>query len=336
MLQRLDAEIEAAKKTALSAIDRRWTQVQQQKREYKSYRLGVGIKVAKGAAGLAAAGAGVAAAVPTGGATLALAVVGAYRALADGGKALWDCIQSANTVQKRVESGLKSLAESYKSAQAKGVGRELAASAANALLKIPLANAATLDNDIKLWRGKLTHLRFLAHYLATELNTLLENAEKLGMQLAASQASEKIRASLKKVEADVQKLLTEGFFIASMARRVQIQKSHQDAESGLKAAEEAAKALEALKSGRSAAVDYFDKVIAMVTDAALSVAGNVVSVPSSAKDVASVASDAAQTVVALNELVVDAAPKVKELENRISKKIEEAVQGKLVEAPKGK
>lgn len=336
MLQRVDAEIDTAKSTALSAIARRWTQVQQQKREYKSYRLGVGIKIAKGVGGLAAAGAGLAGAVPTGGATLALSVVGAYRALMDGGKVLFDCIQDANAVQKRVQSGLKSLAESYKSAHAKGVGRELAASAANALFKVPLANAATLDNDIKLWNGKLTHLRFLAHYLSTELNKLLENAEQLGMQLASQHASDKMRAALKKVEADVQKLLTDGFVIASMGRRVQIQKSHQDAETGLEAAAEAAKALEALKSGRGAGVDYFDKIIGMVTDAALSVAGNVASPPSSVKDVAGIVSDAAQSLVALNELVVDAAPKVKEAEEQIRKNIQDAVQGKHVEAPGAK
>lgn len=337
MLQRVDAEVAEAKRAALAGIDRRWMTVQQQKREYKSYRLGVGIKIAKGVGGLLGAGAGVAGAVPTGGATLAIAVVGAYRALADGGKALWECAQGADAVQKRIEKGLKSLKDSYARGQAQGVGRELAASAANALLKVPLTNVATLDNDVKLWRGKLTHLRFLAHYLATELGKLLESAGKLGLQLTTEQAPEKIRASLKAVEADVNKLLTDGFVIASMGRRVQIQKSHQDAERGLAAQEEVVKALEALKSGRSAAVDYFDKVIGIVADAAVSIAGGIASPPSaSVKDVASVAGDASSTLVAINELVADAAPKVKELEDRVKKGIQDAVQGKLVAAPAAK
>jgi hypothetical protein len=334
LVHQIDPAIEEARKTAVKAIEKRWLSVQQQKKEYKSYRFSVGVKVAKGIGGLVSAGAGLAGAVPTGGATLVLAVIGAYHALVDGGKTLWECIQDAEKVQKKVESGLKSLKDTYAKSQAKGIAREVASSAVNAIFKTSATNVSTLENDNKLWRGKLTHLRYLAHYLSTELNTLLENACKLSAQLAAEKAPEKIRKSLEKVELDVEKLLTEGFVIVSMGRRVQIQKSHQDAEQGLAAQEEVTKAIEALKAGRSGAVDLFDKAIALVVDVSLSGAGMAAQAPSSALDFAGVAKDGAMNAVALNEMAVDAFPKVKAVQDSIKKKISDIFKGKMVEAPR--
>jgi hypothetical protein len=52
-------------------------------------------------------------------------------------------------------------------------------------------------------------------------------------------------------------------------------------------------------------------------------------------DFAGVGKDGASTVVALNEIVVDAVPKVKAVEDGIKKKISDIVKGKLVEAPRG-
>jgi hypothetical protein len=334
LVQQLDQPLDEAKKTALKAIEKRWVSVQQQKKEYKSYRLGVGIKVLKGVGGLISAGVGLGAAVPTGGATLVLSVIGAYHALMEGGKTLWDCIQDADKVQKKVESGLKSLKGTYEKSQAKGVAREVASSTINAIFKTSATTVSTLENDNKLWRGKLTHLRFLAHYLATELNTLLENASKLSAQLASQQAPEKIRKSLENVELEVEKLLTKGFVIVSMGRRVQIQKSHEDAERGLAAQEEVTRAIDALKGGRSGAVDMFDKAIALVVDVSLAGGGMAAQAPSSAMDFAGVAKDGASTALALNEMVVDAVPKVKAVEDGIKKKISDIFKGKLVEAPR--
>jgi hypothetical protein len=335
LVQQLDPAIEEARKGAVKAIEKRWVSVQQQKKEYKSYRFSVGVKVAKGIGGLVSAGVGLAGAVPTGGATLVLSVIGAYHALVEGGKTLWDCIQDAEKVQKKVESGLKSLKGTYEKSQAKGIAREVASSAVNAIFKTSATNVSTLENDNKLWRGKLTHLRYLAHYLSTELNKLLENASKLSVQLAAEKAPEKIRKSLEKVELDVEKLLTDGFVIVSMGRRVQIQKSHQDAEKGLAAQEEVSQAIEALKAGRSGAVDLFDKAIALVVDVSLSGAGMAAQAPSSAMDFAGVAKDGAMQLVALNEIVVDAVPKVKAVEDGIKKKISDIAKGKMVEVPRG-
>ena len=127
VMQQIDGDIQEAKRNSLAAIEQRWMTIQQQKKEYKSYRLGVGINIAKGAVGLAAAGAGIAGAAATGGATLALSVVGGYRAVMDGGKTLWECVQNADRVQKTVESGLKSLRETYAKDQKLGVAREVAA-----------------------------------------------------------------------------------------------------------------------------------------------------------------------------------------------------------------
>ena len=332
-----------AKTNAVAAVQKRWMQVQQQKKEYKKYRLGVGIKLVKGAAGVAAAAAGIAGAAPTGGASLALSKVGGYRAAMDGVKTLWDCAKNADGVQKRVETGLKKLRDSYAQGQKSGVAREVVASTANALLKeAPVAvinklsggaltNVATLEDDNKLWRGKLTHLRFLAHELSEGLNELLVNSDKLATQLSADPESKKKLAALRGFQADINKLLTEGFIVPSMGRRVTIQKSYEDAERGLAAQEQVSKAIEELEAGRSQGVDWYNKIISFVTDAALTAAGYGVSPPnlSSAKDVAGVVSDGATNLAGIYDMVADAVPQVKAIEEKIKKKFEENVTDKI-------
>jgi hypothetical protein len=343
VLQQIDLDLQQAKTNAVAAVQKRWMQVQQQKKEYKKYRLGVGIKLVKGAAGVAAAAAGIAGAAPTGGASLALSIVGGYRAAMDGVKTLWDCAKDADGVQKRVETGLKKLRDSYAQGQKSGVAREVVASTANALLKeAPVAvinklsggaltNVATLEDDNKLWRGKLTHLRFLAHELSEELNELLVNSDKLATQLSADPDSKRKLAALRGFQADINKLLTEGFIVPSMGRRVTIQKSYEDAESGLAAQEQVAKAIEELKAGRSQGVDWYNKIISFVTDAALTAAGYGVSPPnlSSAKDVAGVVSDGATNLAGIYDMVADAVPQVKAIEEKIKKKFEENVTDKI-------
>ncbi len=246
-------------------------------------------------------------------------------------------------MQKRVETGLKKLRDSYAQGQKSGVAREVVASTANALLKeAPVAvinklsggaltNVATLEDDNKLWRGKLTHLRFLAHELSEELNELLVNSDKLATQLSADPDSKRKLAALRGFQADINKLLTEGFIVPSMGRRVTIQKSYEDAESGLAAQEQVAKAIEELKAGRSQGVDWYNKIISFVTDAALTAAGYGVSPPnlSSAKDVAGVVSDGATNLAGIYDMVADAVPQVKAIEEKIKKKFEENVTDKL-------
>ena len=342
VLQQIDLDLQQAKTNAVAAVQKRWMQVQQQKKEYKKYRLGVGIKLVKGAVGAAAAAAGIAGAAPTGGATLALSIVGGYRAAMDGVKTLWDCAKDADGVQKRVETGLKKLRDSYAQSQKTGVAREVVASTANALFKeAPVAvinklsggaltNVATLEDDNKLC-GKLTHLRFLAHELSEELNELLVNSDKLATQLSADPDSKKKLAALRGFQADVNKLLTEGFIVPSMGRRVTIQKSYEDAEKGLVAQERVTKAIDELKAGRSQGVDWYNKIIAFVTDAALTAAGYGVSPPnlSSAKDVAGVVSDGASNLAGIYDLVADAAPQVKAIEEKVKKKFKENVTDKI-------
>lgn len=245
-------------------------------------------------------------------------------------------------MQKRVETGLKKLRDSYAQSQKTGVAREVVASTANALFKeAPVAvinklsggaltNVATLEDDNKLC-GKLTHLRFLAHELSEELNELLVNSDKLATQLSADPDSKKKLAALRGFQADVNKLLTEGFIVPSMGRRVTIQKSYEDAEKGLVAQERVTKAIDELKAGRSQGVDWYNKIIAFVTDAALTAAGYGVSPPnlSSAKDVAGVVSDGASNLAGIYDLVADAAPQVKAIEEKVKKKFKENVTDKI-------
>jgi hypothetical protein len=331
VLQQIELDIQQARTNALNAIQRRWTQLQQQKKEYKDYRMSVGLKIVKGAVGAGAAAAGLASAAFTGGATLALSIIGTYRAVVDGGKTLWECIQDADRVQKRVVSGLQALEKTYAKDSRLGMAREVAASTVNAVLKLPIniTNVKTLEDDNALWRGKLTHLRFLAHELSEKLNKLLNDSEALQSQLAVDPDSQKTRASLEGFQADINKLLTQGFFYASMGRRVQIQKSHQDAEKGLKVQEQVTKGIEELKAGRNKGVDWFDQIIAFVSDAALTGAGYGVSPPdmSSVKDVGGVVVDGITNLKGIYDIAAEHSPKVKEIEEKVKKEITEAVVG---------
>jgi hypothetical protein len=334
ILAQIDADLEEAKRDAVGRIDRRWTTLQQQKREYQKYRLGVGVKIVKGAAGLVGGGVAIAAAIPTSGATVALAVVGAYHALMEAGKTLFDCIKDAETVQKKVQRGFESLRDTYKKNHAQGVAREVAASTANALLKTSVTNVKTLEDDNKLWRGKLTHLRYLAEYLSKELNKLLEDADKAGKQLTGPNAP-KVKKALAKVEADVNKLLTEGWVIASMGRRVTIQKSYADAEAGLLVQEKVGKALEDLKASRSGGVDWYDQIISFVVQVGLQAAGASVPQPpqTALQETIGTVKDVKEHIGALHEMVADHSKKVKDFEDGVKKAIEKRLKGDLVPAP---
>jgi len=338
VLQQIEVDINQAKTNALAAIQRRWMQLEQQKKDYKSYRFSVGLKIVKGAAGVGAAAAGLAGAAATGGATLAISIIGTYRAVVDGGKTLWECMQDTDRVQKRVISGLEALKKTYAQNPQLGVAREVAASTVNAVLKLPIniTNVKTLEDDNKLWKGKLTHLVYLAHELAETLNDLLDKSQTLETQLATDPDSKKKQAALKGFEADINKLLTEGFFIASMGRRVQIQKSHQDAEKGLKVQAQVTEGIEKLKSGRSAGVDWFDSIIAFAADAALTGAGYGVAPPnfsagastvSKVQSGGGIAMDGATTLYGIFDIAAENSQKVKEIEENVKKKLTETLTG---------
>jgi hypothetical protein len=336
VLQQIEMDINQAKTAAVAAIQRHWMQLQQQKSDYKSYRFSVGVKVAKGALGVGTAAAGLAGAAATGGATLALSIIGMYRAVVDGGKTLWECMQEADTVQKRVVNDLDSLKKTYAQSKDLGMAREVAASVVNAVLKLPInvTNVKTLDDDNKLWKGKLTHLVFLAHELAETLSDLLDKSAQLRTQLSADPESKKKQAALKSFESDINKLLTDGFFYASMGRRVQIQKSHQDAEKGLKVQEQITQGIEELKKARNKAVDWFDSIIAFATDAALTGAGYGVAPPDfsfaastldKVKDGAGVAADSGSTVYSIYDIAAENSEKVKEVQDSLIKKWKEKI-----------
>jgi hypothetical protein len=337
-MQQIELDIQQAKKNALAAIQKRWTDLEKQKKEYKSYRTGVAIKLVKGGAGVVGAAAGLGGAVATGGATLALSIIGTYRAVIDGGKTLWECMQDADRVQKRVVGDLESLKKTYAQNAQLGVAREVAASVVNAVLKLPIniTNVKTLEGDNELWRGKLTHLVFLAHELAETLNDLLDKAEQLNTQLAGDPDSKKKQAALKGFEADVNKLLTEGFYIASMGRRVQIQKSHQDAEKGLKVQAQVTKGIEELKAGRSHGVDWFDSIIDFATEAALTGAGFAVKPPDfsaaagtfdKVKDGLDVSKESATTLYGIYDIAAENSEKVKEVQDSLLKKWKAKIMG---------
>jgi len=324
-LQQIGMDIEQARANAERSIQDRLTALQTEQRDYRAYRAGVVVKIASGSAGLVGAGLGLAGAVVTGGASLAVSIIGTYRAIVEGGRALWECIQEADRVQMRVMSDLHSLQQTYARDSRLGVAREMAASTVNAVFKLPvdLTNVPTLEKDNALWRGKLTHLRFLAHELSTQLAKMLDESKKLQAQLSADPDSRNAQAALSGFQSDINKLLTIGFYIPSMGRRVQIQKSHQDAERGLAAQAEVARGIEELKAGRSHGVDWFDSIAGFVAGAALTGVGYGIKPPDlrEAKEVVDVVLEGAEKIKEIYDIAADNIQQVKQVEERIKNRL---------------
>ena len=253
------SDIASAAQNAKAALTERIGRLELEKNQYKGYRNKVAISTVTTVASAVAAGAGLAGAVGTGGATLAISVIAGYRTVMGGFKLIVDSWQEALTVQKRVEDGLKSLKATYATGTSRGVAREVGLSAFNAVAKLPIAsssmaNLKTISDDNELWKGKLTHLRFLAHELSEKLNGLLHDTEELSRQMSINPDMKDKTGKLD----EINKLLTEGYRYPTMKRKLTIQKAHQEAESGLKAQEKVEELINELKSGRSGWVDRWD------------------------------------------------------------------------------
>ena len=289
-MQQINRELENAYREAVTGVNDYLTnklkELPKQKQQVKLYVLGIGVKAVKaGVGGVTSAFA--LAAGPVG----ALGIIGLYRALVEGGELISNCIEDAKSVQDRVEKGLKALDESYKKATGVAVGRELLASAVNAVVSPPSAftmpNIGTLEEAIKLWGNKLTRLDLLADDLAGKLQGLLDACDELKARLVSDPDSSKKKAALGTLEKNVGLLLDHGYFIPSMMRRVTIPDAHQAAENGLEAQKQAKIVIEDLKAKRPIAVDAFDKIIKVVTQAGLMIA----SPPQTAMDIAGFAND---------------------------------------------
>lgn len=356
VMEQIERDIQEAKVKAANLAQQRWMQFQRIRPEYKSYRLATGFKLTKDAAGVGGAVGGVVGAATTGGAALPIAIIAMYRAVTEAGKTVWECWMNADEAQKRVASGLESLQKTYEQKHKLGVAREVAAGAVNPVLNLPVAtNASTLENDIKQWRGKLTHLHFLAQWLSGKLGQMLQDSEKLRKELAARPKKQK---ALESIEKQINTLLTEGLRVPGMRRRVVIGEAYQAAENGLEAEQKVSQALEELKAGRSKAVDWYISTVKYAVGLALTGAHFAIQPPASPfdpanfqdaasnlKDLANkpglsnlkgavtsvgeateVDREAASNLMEINEMVAENSEQVKEYEKKLKEEIEQGAK----------
>jgi hypothetical protein len=264
-------QLRQAKSKALSAIKARLLQIQAAKKDSKAYNQRVAVKLLTGAGALVASGGALAGTVVTGGVS-ALAIIGTSRALAQFVKTLADCWKSADVQKKVVMNGLNSLEKTYRENQLVGAAREGGAGIVKAAAGVQLLpNVGKLKDDNKLWGDKLSKLLTLANGLSTTLDELLNACQKLQDQLPATDSKfDNKRKALKRLETRVNTLLTEGFKIPGVYRRVKIDEACKTGIDGLDAQNKVTKRIEELEHGRGTAgkvVDGFNVGIDFLVEA---------------------------------------------------------------------
>jgi len=270
----IELDLDKGMKDGDAAFSTRLKRLETEKKEYKGYRAKVGKRVAKFTLGVGAAAVGVAGTVGTMGAALPLAIIGLYRSIMEGTKLLRDVLLEAEGCEKNVVKGLASLKLTYGKDKNLGRLREIGTSLMNSVTAFPFntkfnTNGATISAENDLWRGKLTHLRFIAHELATDLNELLEKSDRLLELIEGDPTKKNYVKTLKSVHSDVNLLLEKGFYIPSMAKRIRIPETHQRAERGLDIQSKLDVALKEFIRGRGEWVDKLDFVINAIVDLGL-------------------------------------------------------------------
>lgn len=252
-----------------------WEELGKDRADYRKYKIKSGIKITLGVGGVALGVAGIAGAAATGGASLALAIVSTWRGLVELTKTFVSLSKEAETVGKSVYSDMKKLQDAYQKApnQPKTFGkvaaREAAATVANTLLQTEVKNIPKVKSNCDLWKSKLQGLRTTAHDLAKQLNEFLNQSEKLEKYLGSiprnPKNSSKIAAALGQINGLQQKVRT---FVNK------VPETHQRAENGMRAQEEAARGLDLLARKAPGWTAAFDKAFPIMVNLGLAAAGN--------------------------------------------------------------
>lgn len=289
MLLDLQTELRKANNRALEQIRLHCARHQELLRLWPSLQREMGIRLVTGAVGVGASVAGLLAGVSGVGGVLA--IYGMYRAVIGAAKTCFELYLTAEHLGAKVKSNLKSLQKQYESPTAAGakaiggtVGNWVAAFNASPTVR-------TLKHDNELWGGKLGHLYSLAFNLNGELNRLLDASEALGKQLVGMVGadSEKKKAALEKLEANVRLLLTDGYPILGLGllpAKVTIPGVYQRATQGLTEQEDVEKGLRNLEASQGKVVKRFEEFFPLVASLALAGVGTGVEATKLAGEVA--------------------------------------------------
>jgi hypothetical protein len=270
MLLDLQTELQKAKEEALIKINRRCQQHQEWLRLWPVLQRQTGIKLVTGAVG---AGASVAGLILSGGSVSVLAIYGTYRAVVGVAKTCFELYLTAEQLGAKVKSNLESLKKDYENSQRAADAKSAGKTVVNWVLNVDATTTVkSLRENNESWGGKLGHLYSLAFSLNGELNSLLNASEALGKQLGGPD-SEKKKAALEKLEANVRLLLTDGCKIRGLRDKVTIPGAYQRATKGLAEQEKVEKGLKELDQMQGKGVKAFEKVFPLVASLALAGVG---------------------------------------------------------------
>jgi hypothetical protein len=269
--------VKAVADTAGRQVVALWEQLAKDRAEYRRYQIKSGIKVTLGVGGVALGAAGIAGAAVTGGASLALGIVATWRALVDLTKTFANLSKEAETVGKSVYGDMKKLQDAYKNAPAtpatfgKVAAREVGATVANTFLQTEVKNVPKVKSNCDLWKSKLQGLRTTAHDLSKNLNEFLLQSETAQRHLASLPRhptnATKISSALTKLTGLQQKV---------RGLVAKIPETHQRAENGMRAQEEAARGLDQLALKTPGWTATFDNALPIMVNLGLAAAGNTV------------------------------------------------------------
>jgi len=274
-VSKIDALLQKQMKTAIAKYkpvfeklpEARWKKFVARKKQYRDYKIKVGLDIAVGVLSTTAGAIGVAGSVATGGASLILGIVGLVRGIAALAKQIQDAARDAEKVEKVLKGDLDTLLKRYQDAQGKakkGVqgASEVTASVLKGILGTDTPFLATLPkcgSNYDLWDNKVAGLSVAGRKLSAQIVKGLTACDKLDKMLKGSTDKDvrKIYTKLQKARASLDKSLTN---CTNMMSRV------SNAEKNMPKLK---RMLDALSAQNPKYADIFEKVFPVVVNLTL-------------------------------------------------------------------
>lgn len=269
------------------------------KKEYRSYKVNAVVDVAVGTLGVAASAAAIGGTAHTGGASLVLGVIGMVRSVAKISEVLYSIAVDVEKQGTALAHDLKSLKADFETGlSAKGVGKDLAKTAVNAIFGAPFfATVATVEKKAETLGGKVAGTYVGGVKLSREVTASLNAQKKLAGDIAKLKIEGAKDKAKKKVEGKIGDL--ENRFTKLFEKAADMNAKAERAEVQLKAVR---KALEEL-GDKTKSLAYFEKALTVLTAVGLGAAAAGVGIAHAAGEVLEIAKEA---VSLTSELVVQA------------------------------
>jgi hypothetical protein len=154
-----------------------WMKIRQTKREYRTYQIKCGLKVAVQGTGLAI---GIAGAATSAGAALVIGILGCVKNVVDGIKTVRDLAEQAEGTEARLRNALKDALLVFDDiSPALATYFELSKTVVSKVLAYDMNTPSTCKNMNELYGNKVKGLEVNAHGTSEKLNEILEKCDEL-------------------------------------------------------------------------------------------------------------------------------------------------------------